>query len=87
VLIDTAGFEDSRSSEIDIINNLGTMKYIEQLRTLRIVIILSRNILGERCSGLKRFGRLVAQYFRNFRDVEQSISYVLTKNLTISDLS
>jgi len=59
------------------------MKYIEQLRTLRIVIILSRHILGERYSGLKRFGRLVASYFRNFRDVEQAIAYVLTKNLTI----
>lgn len=63
------------------------MKYIEQLRTLRIVIILSRHILGERCSGLKRFGRLVASYFRNFRDVEQAIAYVLTKNLTIQELS
>jgi hypothetical protein len=36
---------------------------------------------------LKRFGRLVANYFRNFREVEQSISYVLTKNLTIAELS
>jgi hypothetical protein len=47
-IIDTPGLGDNRGVEIDITNNMGTVKLIRTLGKGRIVIVLSRNNFRDR---------------------------------------
>ena len=78
-MIDTAGFEESRSGEIDIMNTLYTYETIQEMKKLRVIIVISEKNIGERDQGLNKLAKNIARYFTDYEEVRESILFVLTK--------
>ncbi len=84
VIIDTPGLQDNRSSEIDITNNIATVKLLKSLNSAKIVIGLSWKQFGDRWyDGLKKLIKGVSRYLVNVDEFRNSINLVLSKGLTI----
>ncbi len=82
-LIDTPGLGDNRGVEIDITNNMGTVKLLKTLGKGRIAIVLSRNNFRDRWySDFVRIIRGLSKYLTNFDDIKNSVTFILTKGLT-----
>lgn len=87
LLIDTPGLDDNRGVEIDITNNLGTVKLLKTLGRGRIVIAISLNDFNNRWfDGFKRLIKNVSKYFTDIAALGRSITFVLTRGLTAERL-
>ncbi len=63
IIIDTPGLEDNRSSEIDITNNIATVKMLKSLSSARFVIGLSEKQFGDRWyDNIKKIIKSIAKY-------------------------
>jgi hypothetical protein len=87
VIIDTPGLEDNRSSEIDITNNIATVKMLKSLSSARIVVGLSEKQFGDRWyDGIKKIIRGIAKYITEVQCFSKNFTFVLSKGLTIEKL-
>jgi hypothetical protein len=83
VAIDTPGLDDNRGSEIDITNNIGTVKLLKTLKEGRILIVLSmKNFRDRWYSDFVRIIRSLSKYLTDIEEIKRSITFILTKGLT-----
>ena len=83
-IIDTPGLDDNRSPQIDITNVLGTLETLKKLKKAWIVIVISDKQFGDRWfSCLKELIKQISKYLLKIDEFKNSISFVLTKGLTI----
>jgi hypothetical protein len=47
-------------------NTLYTYETIQEMKKLRIVIVISEKSIGERETGLNKFAKSIARYFRDY---------------------
>lgn len=79
--------EDNRSPEIDITNNIATVKMLKSLNSARVVIGLSEKQFGDRWyEGFKKLIKGISKYLIKIDDFCNSIVFVLSKGLTIEKL-
>ncbi len=52
-MIDTCGFDDNRSSYIDILNNLLNLSTVRSINSARSLLIISRYTIGDKEDVLK----------------------------------
>ena len=83
VIVDTPGLDDNRGVEIDITNNIGTVKLLKTLAKGRILIVLSlKNFRDRWFSDFVRIIRSVSKYLIDIESIKRSVSFILTKGLT-----
>ena len=82
-IVDTPGFEDTRGTEIDVANQIGTINALYGCNSIRIVIILpiaAGLIQVERCVGSRDMATIINQLCPDFQRVEDSMRILINKN-------
>lgn len=79
LLSDTPGFEDTDGAEIDIANGLGSAKGVRLARSVRPLVLFSKNSMGDRFQGLLDISRILVRFVGSIEQHLPTFSYVFTK--------
>jgi uncharacterized membrane protein YgcG len=81
VLLDTPGFGETKSMELDVVNGLNISAALKACRSVRLVVVLSDNCLGDKMLGentLKDCSHTVVEMVTSPEYIDK-FSYVFTK--------
>ncbi|KAL4475809.1 hypothetical protein ABPG72_011370 [Tetrahymena utriculariae] len=92
VIVDTPGFKDNRSLEVDISNNINVMNVLKACKTVRIVLLISyHELMAERADPFRQTALIAAKMLNNdtfFSKNLQSVSvfYTHAQDIEIGDI-
>jgi len=79
VICDTPGFDDTRGPEIDIANGIGLIRAISKSKSVRLVILISGQGMGDKCDGLRDIVHTLVGMLPSIEDHLDAFSYVFVK--------
>jgi len=79
VICDTPGFDDTSGPEIDIANGIGLIRAISKSKSVRLVILISGQGMGDRCDGLRDVVHTLVGMLPSIEDHLDAFSYVFVK--------
>jgi hypothetical protein len=78
-LCDTPGFGDTAGPEVDLANCIGIYRAVRQSSSVRIVLLISANKVGDRFDGLEPLARTLSYFLQDLKRDIASIFYIFTK--------
>ncbi|KAL4441129.1 hypothetical protein ABPG74_002079 [Tetrahymena malaccensis] len=79
ILCDSPGFDDTAGPEVDIANGLGIVKAIQLCKSVRPVILVSYQSIGDRGQGIKQLAHILVRFVKDMQDKLSSFSYLFSK--------
>ena len=79
VLCDTPGFGDTNGAEVDIANGYGVVKALKGCKSVRIVVLISNNSIGDRLTGVKDMAHIMIKMVSGLKNHMKAVSYFFTK--------
>jgi len=79
VICDTPGFDDTRGPEVDVANGIGLIRAISKSKSVRLVILISGQGMGDKCDGLRDIVHTLVRMLPTIEDHLESVSYVFGK--------
>ena len=79
VICDTPGFDDTSGPEVDVANGIGLIRAISKSKSVRPVILMSGQGIGDRFEGLRDVAHTLIGMLPNIEDHLESVSYVFVK--------
>ncbi|CAF4023766.1 unnamed protein product [Rotaria sp. Silwood1] len=79
LLCDSPGFEDTSGPEVDVANGFGTVNAIRGCKSVRPVVLISYQSIGDRLGGIKNLAHTLGRLIPNIRDHISTFSYIFTK--------
>jgi hypothetical protein len=79
ILLDTAGFGDTKGAASDLANSCGVINAIKECKYIRPILVISHSSIGDRFTGLKSLVHLLCGMINNISDNLESIIYIFTK--------
>ncbi|CAF4184508.1 unnamed protein product, partial [Rotaria sordida] len=79
ILCDTPGFEDTHGPEVDIANGIGIVKAIKGCKSVKPIVLISYNSIGDRLSGIKDLAHILVKLIPKIEDYIRTLSYIFTK--------
>lgn len=78
-LCDTPGFGDTAGVEMDLANGIGVANAVRSSRSVRIVVLFSKDSMGGRWEGVSSITNLMAMFLPNLEKHLPAFSYCFTK--------
>ena len=79
ILVDSAGVLDTRSNEINIANSLGMTKALQGAKSIKILLLIGAQTIGERGQNLGHILHIISEMFDGIDQKLDSIVYLFTK--------
>ena len=79
ILCDSPGFGDSGGPEVDIANGIGIVKAVRGCKSVKPVVLVSYQSIGDNFEGLKSLTHLLAGFIPGIQDQITAFSYLFTK--------
>lgn len=79
LICDTAGFDDTAGTEMDIANGIGIANAVRQCRSVKPVVLISDKGMGDRGEKVCGLFKTVASFLPSFAHHSDSFTYLFTK--------
>jgi GTP-binding protein EngB required for normal cell division len=79
VLCDSPGFGDTDGAEIDIANGIGIVKAVQQCKSVKPVILISQQSIGDRSEGITKLSHTLVMFISSIEKYLNTFSYIFTK--------
>lgn len=78
-LTDTPGFSDTEGVELDIANGVSTANAIQSCRSVKVVVLISNQGIGDRSQGIVKLLHVIIKMVKNVKDHVDAFTFVFTK--------